>query len=1225
MFKKIFALLLIVLIVMNNVNMPVFKAEESNGTIIKFEDPSKLVKNSEGFEYNSSIDNVDYSVKYNGMYGDNFTFVSNGSLIQLIYGSPVYTLDICFSEEVDVHKLDFLHVGGEGSTGRLIDFTTDTGKKSIGNNFSSSFLFNDFQKIKKLTIKVYSTDNSNLYMQFNLGNIEVSLDQSPAITNEISINTSEQQAINNYTFSNLLEGYKNTDIHEETFIISKKTGNEINNITAEIDGDKFTLGNLSETTLNDENPTVAFTLKPIVGLSEGTYTSTVTITADGMEPVTITVQLQVTKEAEEYKAVSAGLMHSLAIKTDGTVWSFGRNDHGQLGDGTKTDSDTLIQVKKEDGEPLKAVAVAAGTWHSLVLDEDGIVWGWGENGKGTLATGGSTQPKLFPVQAVGLPKITAISSTTHHALAIDVNNQVWIWGDNSSKQLGNGNGNIYSYFATPQKVKLEDGSELKGQAVEAGQNQSLVIDLDGTVWHWGTTTDLTSMWPVIVTDSNNQILKGKQVTAGNSYFSVLQENGDVWTVGDNYFGQLGNGSKNNISVKQAVKTNISDVKAIDAGYGHTIAIKNDGTVWGWGDNSLSPLGDLTNTKRNLPVQVKNLDGSFYIGATSVSAGGVHFTTATHTLSIKNGQLVGWGSNRYGQLGIPISTITKDYAEYEYTLPKNVTVSFNTNGGTVIEPKTIPYNTPVSIPQEPTKLGATFLGWYENQLSDPKLDPTYDFTQNVSKYFTLYALWEEQERFQVSFDSQGGNTVPKITEIMKESVISEPTKPTKVGYTFVGWYTDANYTTKFDFTTPITQSWGLYAKWKKNSSPTPDPTPNGPTVEDIIVDVVDDLKPDELLVRTTFTRTRDNNSVKDNVIFTPEKAKESVQKLDGKEMKISRIVIPDTKDEVTETTVNVPLASLNELIKGQTSLSISTENVMIMVPKTSLETFNDNLYFHVVPVKKEQEKQVIETRAKQESKVKEVVKMENAKVQVLGRPMMIETNMQSRPVTLTLPLPANATQQQMDNLAVFIEHSNGKKEVIRGSIVDYKKGVKGVEFNIDHFSTFTILYLEGAAKYFATQNNSCTEEKAIGCIQAKKVVPIYTIQNNRLKKETNLEKAKVHPVYEKISPMLGLGGDIWVERTDAVLYETPSKDMLLKNETTNDRPMWKGLQMKPGQIGKITVLKDTVIWENINKTKKIPRILRKGEQYRVYRYVPALYVIENGKYVEQQPKVQWISK
>lgn len=138
------------------------------------------------------------------------------------------------------------------------------------------------------------------------------------------------------------------------------------------------------------------------------------------------------------------------------------------------------------------------------------------------------------------------------------------------------------------------------------------------------------------------------------------------------------------------------------------------------------------------------------------------------------------------------------------------------------------------------------------------------------------------------------------------------------------------------------------------------------------------------------------------------------------------------------------------------LEIVTDNVRIEVPKTSLETFNDNLYFRLVPIKERANQLDIKEQAKKERAVQQLAG--STVVELLGRPMTIETNMQSRPVILTLPLPTDLTREQLNHLAIYIEHSDGTKEVVRGKVVEYQKGITGLQFEVNKFSTFSILYL-----------------------------------------------------------------------------------------------------------------------------------------------------------------------
>ncbi|QFF98084.1 hypothetical protein PB01_04210 [Psychrobacillus glaciei] len=397
------------------------------------------------------------------------------------------------------------------------------------------------------------------------------------------------------------------------------------------------------------------------------------------------------------------------------------------------------------------------------------------------------------------------------------------------------------------------------------------------------------------------------------------------------------------------------------------------------------------------------------------------------------------------------------------------------------------------------------------------------------------------------------------------------------------------------------------------------TPSQPKVEDIKAET------GTTIANTTVKRTTElDGTVKDSVTLNAQNVKDSINKLKQQNQDTARIVISDNEDKVNEVNVAIPKDAVNAFSEGKANLEIFTANGHIYIPQTSMKDFGKDLNFRVVPMKEEAKKNVVEERAKKDTLVQKVVG--NKKVNVLGRPMEIETNMQNRSVDLTLPLPKNATQEQLDNLAIFIEHSDGTKELVQGKLVEYEKDTKGIQFTVNKFSTFTILYAEGAAKYFA--QHSCDENAKASCLQVNKTTPMYVLENNRLKKVGEAVKGQNLAVKQTISPMLGLGGNIWLERTAAISYETPSKEMVAKNQLpANKRPkqMWKGLELTPGQIGKVTILEDTVIWESIDKTTKLPRVLKKGEQYRVYRYVPGMYQIGDNQYIVQDSNVVLIKK
>ncbi|MCS5503705.1 InlB B-repeat-containing protein [Lysinibacillus sp. A4] len=408
-----------------------------------------------------------------------------------------------------------------------------------------------------------------------------------------------------------------------------------------------------------------------------------------------------------------------------------------------------------------------------------------------------------------------------------------------------------------------------------------------------------------------------------------------------------------------------------------------------------------------------------------------------------------------------SAITKHTTIYAKWIPITYTVSFDVNGGSAVSNQTVEHGKKASQPaQKPTKAGYIFGGWYTSNA----YTTSYDFNSAITESTTIYAKWNPV-MYTVSFDVDGGSAISNQT-VEHGKKASQPTiEPTKAGYTFVGWYTNNAYTTPFKFDTAITASTVIYAKWISNDtgggntdpSANPDSGASTPStnVEEIVVDV--ESGDGDLVSKTTIKRKKNvDNTINDEVTLTAQSATETIRKLKEQGNDKARIIIPDEKDQVNQVQVSIPKNVLSLLQNGAVHLEIVTDNVRIEVPKTSLETFNDNLYFRLVPIKGLADQLDIKEQAKKERVVQQLAG--NAVVELLGRPMTIETNMQSRPVKLTLPLPTDLTDEQLANLAIFIEHSDGTKEVVRGKSVEYQKGITGLQFEVNKFSTFSILYL-----------------------------------------------------------------------------------------------------------------------------------------------------------------------
>ena len=180
-------------------------------------------------------------------------------------------------------------------------------------------------------------------------------------------------------------------------------------------------------------------------------------------------------------AISGGGSHCLALRNDGTVWAWGDNSLGQLGDNSTTQRGAPVQTSVLAG----VSAVFARSDHSMALKSDGTVWAWGENSSGQLGNG-STAGSRVPLQIPGLSGIAAISGGSQHGLALNAAGAIlWAWGDNSSGQIGDGTTNSR---LSPKMVPLTLPGGVTITAISASGSSTLILLSDKTVMTWGDNT-----------------------------------------------------------------------------------------------------------------------------------------------------------------------------------------------------------------------------------------------------------------------------------------------------------------------------------------------------------------------------------------------------------------------------------------------------------------------------------------------------------------------------------------------------------------------------------------------------------------------------------------------------------------------------------------------------------------------------------------------------------------
>ncbi|MBL0048900.1 MAG: T9SS type A sorting domain-containing protein [Bacteroidetes bacterium] len=333
-----------------------------------------------------------------------------------------------------------------------------------------------------------------------------------------------------------------------------------------------------------------------------------------------------------FQRMSAGLKFTLEIR-NGKLWSWGSNAYGQLGDGTTDSTDSPKQI----GTDSSWVTIAAGDYHSLGIKADGSLWAWGLNSSGQLGDG-SFLNKIVPQQIGSDNSWICVSAGGKHSLALKADGSLWAWGDNTSGQLGNGS-NVNENL--PQRIGLDNNWIL----IEASTSSSFALKTNGRLWSWGLGVNgnlgyfsFGQNTPVEITSDSNWV----SVSASYSHTLGLKSDGSLWAWGNNGDGQLGNGSSASpISpIKIGNDNNWICIQANGDYSGHSIALKSNGTLWGWGDNGLGQLGLGNQISRNIPTQI-GTDNKWV----SINAGGYH------TLASKSdGTLWAWGYNFSGQIG-----------------------------------------------------------------------------------------------------------------------------------------------------------------------------------------------------------------------------------------------------------------------------------------------------------------------------------------------------------------------------------------------------------------------------------------------------------------------------------------------------------------------------------------------------------------------------------------------
>jgi alpha-tubulin suppressor-like RCC1 family protein len=339
--------------------------------------------------------------------------------------------------------------------------------------------------------------------------------------------------------------------------------------------------------------------------------------------------------------VYPGLVDTMKIEGR-RLWMWGANIYGALGTGNVTSLSSPVQTIASG---IVWKQISSGVYHTSAIKTDGTLWLWGANSYGEIGDN-STTPRLSPVQTVsGGNNWRQTASGLAYTAAIKTDGSLWVWGNNSYGQLGTGN---RTHISSPVQTV---SSGTNWQKVSAFGPHTAAIKTDGTLWVWGSNSDFSFIRngqlgdgsTVAMRSSPVQTIAGgnnwQQITAGLANTAAIKTDGSLWVWGNNEYGQLGTSNITHRSSPVQTVSGGNNWRQVSSS-ATTAAIKTDGTLWMWGFNESGEIGDNTNISRSSPVQTVSGGNNWR----EVSAG-------DSTMAIKtDGTLWVWGDNSYGQLG-----------------------------------------------------------------------------------------------------------------------------------------------------------------------------------------------------------------------------------------------------------------------------------------------------------------------------------------------------------------------------------------------------------------------------------------------------------------------------------------------------------------------------------------------------------------------------------------------
>ena len=342
-----------------------------------------------------------------------------------------------------------------------------------------------------------------------------------------------------------------------------------------------------------------------------------------------TAGIQIAHAATPGVKAEAGMYDSFVVKSDGSLWSWGWNQYGQLGNGATTNQATPQKVPALSN----VIDVAAGYDHTIALRNDGTVWAWGDNSTGELGDG-TFVSHSSPAQVPGLTNVAAIAAGRNYSLAVRSDGTVWAFGAHGAGGIL-GSGATVSNSNVPMKVNGLSSI----RSITSGDDFAMAQDSNGMVWAWGYngygqfgngTNTSANPTPVLISSAIITNVTDMAASGYNGYW--LRSDGLVFASGYGFYGGLGNNSQTDSKTPNQV-SNLTQVTSIAAGGSMAVALRSNGELWMWG------MG-YSSTINKGPVKI--MDASNIV---SIDVGQDHIVAVTN-----DGNVLTWGRNTYGQIG-----------------------------------------------------------------------------------------------------------------------------------------------------------------------------------------------------------------------------------------------------------------------------------------------------------------------------------------------------------------------------------------------------------------------------------------------------------------------------------------------------------------------------------------------------------------------------------------------